>query len=127
LNTHDSSLTEDLYLLVGRRLDVLTLRCRRHARFRAGAVSSLDQALQSVEPPALLALNTRGSSCSSRAGLGSLAVLPARSVDKTTDQADQQSSCVNGATSGVYAYYGPEVKHAVDRYRYHAPVEMPPA
>jgi hypothetical protein len=80
---------------------------------------------QSVKPPVILALNNCGHSCSSRGDLSVLTVLLARSLDETTDQAEQQSSCVNGATSGAYAYYGPEVKHAVDWYQ--APAEMPSA
>jgi hypothetical protein len=44
---------------------------------------------------------TRGSSCSSSAGLSILAALLARLLPETTDQAEQQSTCVNGATSAA--------------------------
>jgi hypothetical protein len=79
------------------------------------------KASQSVKPPVLLALNNCGHSYSLRANL----CVFARSLDETTDQAEQQSPCVNGATSGAYVYYGPEVKHAGDWYQ--APAEMPSA
>jgi hypothetical protein len=37
----------------------------------------------------------------------------ARPLDEATDQTEQQAACVDGATSGTYAYYCLKVKYAV--------------
>jgi hypothetical protein len=86
-----TGLTEDIYLPVGLKLNVLTLRRRRHARSRAGPAARSDQALQSVESPVIPGLCTCGYISSSRAGLSISDVLLARSLDveETTDQAEQ--------------------------------------